>query len=234
MVTRKDLPVDPAKFAGAVLDDVLDAVVSRDVDGDDWAGPVVVSRCGSLVAYVGVVDLELSRVGDPAASATDLFPELPSLVQAFAAAHDAERRGFRSLRLVVPATAVAGGKRPHVEPGSPFRASWLVGAPHVDQVVRLLWRHGRDLLRLLTPAVVVERVPGRPKKRFEPATRDLVRWCRRNDAVVGFGGVDVGAWALGGVRDAVGLASAGERDSATREVVELVATTLGGGHRARR
>lgn len=226
-----------AEFAARIADDTVDTMLSAGVDGDWWAGPVVVAPVRNVVVLVGVVDvnldaLEASRNPPP----ETLFHGWRELVDVFRQAVDDERRGRPSLRLLLPSSVIVGGVRPHDEPRQAFRTDWLVGAPNVDQAVRLLWNHGRELVNLASPAVVVggDRFTLRSDVAGSRAVRRVVRSCHRRDVCVGFGGVDLGVWAVAGVRSVERLKHAGDRSSPLREVVELVEHQLGRNHAKKR
>jgi hypothetical protein len=208
--------MSPARFASRIADDVVDALVSRSSDADWWGGPLVVDNLDGVAVMVAVVDVCHDRVGDA------MFHGWPELVTAFRLAADAESRGRPSLRLVLPSSAIVGGVRPHDRHHQAFRSDWLVGAPNVDADVRALWVHGRELLELATPAVVV----GGDRWRGARGVRRVVRWCHARNACIGFGGVDLGVWTRAGVRQIHRLQSAGDPSSPLREVVELVRQEL--------
>jgi len=229
-------PVNAAQIAARIADDVVDTMLSAAGNLESWGGPVVTFAVGRCPVIVGVVDVDPDAVNDQGTPTWHhpeaLFHGWREILDVFARAwHDA-RRGRPNLRLLLPSSVIVGGLRPHDQPRQAFRADWVVGAPNVDRAVRLLWNHGRELVELASPAVVV----GGDRFRAGAGGRAvgrLVRWCHRQNVCVGFGGVDLGTWAVSGVRTAERLKRAGERSSPLREVVELVERQLGLNHAKR-
>lgn len=226
--------MSPAAFAARLADDVLAALAWRSTEPELWDGPVVVVPVAGISVVVGLVDLEPEAAGDssvvPPAAPEALFPGWRELVETFGRL--ASNRRVPSVRLLLPAAAVIGGVRPHATPRQPLKSDWIVGAANVDVVTRLLWTHGRELVRLATPAVVVggDRFTMPAAGQAGRAVQRVVRSCHRRGVCLGFGGVDLGVWAVAGVRDAARLKHAGDRSSPLREVVELVQQQLEGNH----
>ena len=222
-----------AEFAARIADDTVDAMFSAGLGGDWWGGPVVFASFGKVAVLVGVVDVDLDALDASRNPPPEtLFHGWRELVDVFRQAVDDERRGRPSLRLLLPSSVIVGGVRPHDQPNQAFRSDWLVGARNVDQAVRLLWNHGRELLELASRAVVVggDRFNLRSDVAGSRELRRVVRSCHRQDVCVGFGGVDLGVWALAGVQTVERLKHAGDRSSPLREVVELVERQFGGNH----
>jgi hypothetical protein len=229
-------PVNAADIAARIADDVVDTMLSAAGNPEWWGGPVVTFPLGRCPVIVGVVDVEpdaLDEYGTPTWNDPEaLFHGWREILDRFARAADDARRGRPNLRLLLPSSVIVGGLRPHDQPRQAFRADWVVGAPNVDRAVRLLWNHGRELVELASPAVVV----GGDRFRAGAGGRAvgrLVRWCHQRDVCVGFGGVDLGTWAVSGVRTADRLKHAGDRTSPLREVVELVEHELRVNHAKR-
>jgi hypothetical protein len=227
--TRRSPTVNAANLAACIADDIVDAMLSASHDPEFWGGPVVTFPVGRCRVIVGVIDIDpavldasgLPITHDPEA----LFHGWREIGGVFARAADDASRGRHNLRLLLPSSVIVGGLRPHDQPNQAFRGDWIVGAPNVDLAVRLLWNYGRELVELASPAVVVGGDRFRAGAGGKPVGR-LVRWCHRRDVCVGFGGVDLGTWAVAGVRAFERLKHAGDRTSPLREVVELVANDL--------
>jgi len=223
-------PVNASDFAATLADDVVDTMLSASGDAEWWGGPVVTLPVGGFPVIVGVVDVEPGFVdasGIPTWNHPEaLFHGWRELVESFRHAATEHYRGRPSLRLLLPSSVIIGGFRPHDQPRQAFRTDWVVGAPNVDRTVRLLWHYGRELVELASPGVVVGGGSFRGWKSGRDVRR-LVRRCHRRGVCIGFGGVDVGVWALTGGGSAARLGNARARTSPLREVVELVEHELG-------
>jgi hypothetical protein len=226
--------MSPAAFAARLADDVLAALAERSAEPEWWDGPVVVVPLAGVPVVVGVVDVAPEAVSAsrkvPPAAPESMFPGWRELVDTFRRL--ASDPNAPTVRLLLPGPAVIGGVRPHATPRQPLKSDWIVGAANVDVVTRLLWHHGRELVELATPAIVVggDRFTLPDAGQAGRAVQRVVRSCHRRGACLGFGGVDLGVWAVAGVREAVRLKHAGDRSSPLREVVELVERQLGGNH----